>query len=330
MSVVLRLGVLVLWLSACATAPSGPPVGVYEAPYRITETGLIAVTVRLNGTVEEEFIIDTASTLTTVTERVANRLALPYSDENMTSVYGFFERADRPLTKIDSIELGGLSRADLPTVVLENVPGERSARNLIGIDFFSEHALEVLAEPQIIRIYPKNLIRRAPGRRWTKIPLGPSPFGGPDHGLLFAVARFEQKSLPALIDTGAGFSALSWSAIEGWRASEIRRRLKDEWRARGAVGEFKPETRVRLEYVELGDRFWREIDVYIFELETLDVLGAPRAPLMVAGADLFIGADFLIDFSSNEMFARGSRRGVNREDDTFTISRWPTRIKRDD
>ncbi|MEL6364216.1 MAG: pepsin/retropepsin-like aspartic protease family protein [Pseudomonadota bacterium] len=321
------LGVVVatFWIAACASAPQEPPAGVVEAPYRVTEAGLLAVRVLLNDEREAEFVIDTASTLTTLTRSTADALTLEYSEERMTSVYGFFERDERPVTDLRSAAIGGFSRENLRAVVLENVARGRETRNLIGVDFFEGLALEVLAEPQILRIYPPELVGEALGRRWTEIPLGPNPFGGPDRGLLFAEARLDRTAVPALIDTGASFTALSWTAVDSWRIDRILQRLEEDWRAQGAIGEFDPTARVRIDYFEIGKRYWRDVYAYIFELETLAVLGEPDAPIMVAGADLFLGTDFLIDFQNRRLYVRGSRIGPRIGDPAVTVGP-PSRI----
>jgi len=67
----------------------------------------------------------------------------------------------------------------------------------------------------------------------------------------------------------------------------------------GAVGVFKPRTKVRLESFRGGQKFWSNKDFIILDFESLDILGVADQPFIIAGMNLFAGEAIFIDFERN-------------------------------
>ena len=67
----------------------------------------------------------------------------------------------------------------------------------------------------------------------------------------------------------------------------------------GAVGVFKPQTKIRLRHFRGGQKFWEDKDFIVMDFESLDILGVADQPFIIAGMNLFAGETIFIDFERN-------------------------------
>ena len=112
-----------------------------------------------------------------------------------------------------------------------------------------------------------------------------------------------------MIDTGANFTTISWSSVEGTRLAKEKRRLHEAWVVQGAVGEFKPRMVVKLDKIIIGGVLLNKHEMLLMDFETLQVNANGKYPLIIAGIDLMGGRDFVLDFKNNALYIEPNDRG---------------------
>lgn len=335
------LSACAIFVSACASTGRhdgadaaidlDPPEPLHEWPYTRTEDGLVVVQGVLNEAAPTPFVIDTGASVTTITRATAEALGIWRPDAEKVMVHGFFESAEHPVARLDRIAVGALSRDDMEVVVLETPKtGAGTVRNLLGLDFFAGHVMEIQAEPPVVKLYDRSDLALTSRRDWAEVALRSDPFERADLGLLFFDVRLNGREVPAVLDTGASFTAANWTTYKDWRLRTIRRRLEDDWRAQGAVGEFQPRATAIFERLTIGDRLWAPAEVVLVDLNMLRALERPDAELVIAGLDLFGGRDMLIDPLAGRFYVTGPRRRApSCLFPHIALAAQPTRLKAD-
>ena len=85
------------------------------------------------------------------------------------------------------------------------------------------------------------------------------------------------------MDTGAQFNMMNWNINRFPKLRTIKRKLRRNWVLQGAVGSFKPVSRIKAENARAGQKFWPESEFLVFDFESLNVLGIDGKPFVIAG-----------------------------------------------
>lgn len=294
-------------LTACATpeekrftlADALGGTAAISVPMRITEKGLIIVEdIDVDGR-KLEMVLDTGATRSAIFETALNRLDLGLTAYRDTMVYGMVESGQHGIVDLQNVKIGSLEYPTWPIVVLDdrdtNFQKFDIYDGLIGMD--------IMADYQIYMSPIQNELRFIPNKTpvyvsyfWPRILLKQNPYELEDRSLHFMELRVDGRKTPAMLDTGAEFSAMNWPAASYAQTKPIRKRLRKEWELQGAVGTFEPIARVKLERVRGGQMFWDDKEFVIMDLESLDVLGIENQPFIIAGMNLFKDQAIFIDF----------------------------------
>ncbi len=296
-------------LTACANTAQNTPLAadVIEIPYEMSEFGLMSVEARLNHAQTHRFVIDTGATRSVISADTASQLGLEVDDTKTTMVHGIFESQLRPFTQVAHLQIGAISVQEADLVVLDNPEITGKGVNLLGVDILKDYAFEVDTKAEVIRLHPATTFSAGRFRAWTKIPLETNPYDANDYGLYFAEARIDGKNVPAIIDLGAAFSAMNWESVRSRRLKRLRRSLREQWQLSGANGDFSPLVVARYGNIAMQGHSWNEQKLVVADLHTLDILGSQGQPLMLAGANMFLGQDYVIDFARLTLYVKPSR-----------------------
>lgn len=268
-------------------------------PMRITEKGLIVLEgVKVDGR-ELDMVLDTGATQSAIFETALKRLDLNLTSFSDTMVHGMIKSGQRRIVNLPKVEIGPIEYLVKPMVVLDD--REMDSRKigihdgLIGMDVLSSYQIYVSPTTNELHFIP-NEVPVYISYYWPRIRLTKNPFKSDDRALHFMEIRVDGRHTPAMLDTGAEFSAMNWPSASFAQVRIIRRRLKKDWELQGAIGDFKPTARVKLRRFRGGQMFWDDKEFIVMDFESLDILGVGNEPFMIAGMNLFKDNTIFMDF----------------------------------
>jgi len=278
---------------------------VITIPLRVLPDGLMAVDVTLNEQSQARFVLDTGATKTAVFSDLRMRMDDIETAPQRVMIHGMTQKEETETITLPSLQFGSAIFTGLNVAVLSNPKqndvAHMSIDGLIGMDILSHYRLFVDAKSSKVSFIPQKLERPFIPSSWRKIALIANPFTDKDRRLHFITVLIAGNYTPALLDTGAGFSAVNWAVADVPQLRAARRRLFNEWQIQGAVGEFSPVARVYLSHVRAGQKTWKGEEFIVMDFDALNILGGANEQLMIVGMNLLKGHNFYIDFWANEL-----------------------------
>lgn len=260
--------------------------------------GQYLIEVLLNDQGPFKFMIDSAATRSCLFESTTRKLGIvDYGDEEKY-VNGMTASEMRPITRLESFHFAKQKFEDHDFIVLDDWPNpEHKIDGILGMDVMHDLVLHFRPKKGTVRISRKLRGSLLAKEQWSKIKLVSNPYPGKDYNLLFLGADLGERSLPALLDTGSGFTAMSWNSLQGTNMDEYRERLHEAWLVEGAVGSFAPKMNVQLKDVKFGGRRYKKHNFILMDFDELPFTNDGSLPLIIAGIDLFDQDDFVFDFA---------------------------------
>ena len=118
------------------------------------DSGVITTLARLNGSVEQLFVVDTGATLTSIPSRALKELGItitPNTPRRKSSTAGKVVIA--PEIHLSSIEMGGWLEQDVKAVVLD-IPGQKTM-GLLGMNYLKRFKIDVNTQEGILSLEPR-------------------------------------------------------------------------------------------------------------------------------------------------------------------------------
>jgi hypothetical protein len=290
-------------LTAACTATLETDESLTVVPYTLLPGGRVVVEVELNGQGPFRFAVDTAATGSFLTERARALLALPHIPGATTTVYGAIATGEFPLVEVDRLVLGSEIWAGPRLIAL---PSDTSATatldGVLGADFLRRYSVGLTASDRALRLYDPATIGARPHRGWSEIDLTPRVFGASLEPLHFLDVTVEGRSVPALLDLGAGVSVLNSAASRALRLEPIRVTQRGEFS--DAVGSERVVARLGTQDLRTGDVAWRNETFLIEDLAIFSLLAGDGEPLAILGSGLFTQRDIIIDFARERVLIR--------------------------
>jgi clan AA aspartic protease (TIGR02281 family) len=124
-------------------APERPPV-LAKASIPIEKHGqVVVIEATLNGKTSAKFVVDTGASYTMISSAVAKELNINLSENQRTMP---FQTANgliqAPLTKLDSVAVGGMEIKNLTAAVHDAVP-DPNVSGLLGLNFLSNFKMDI-------------------------------------------------------------------------------------------------------------------------------------------------------------------------------------------
>lgn len=305
------LGFLMLASPAFATGKDKPTQSSI-VQFKRMELGQYTIDTYINGQGPFRFMIDTAASRTSVFEATRKQLGVDFSQDKEVFISGMTGSSFRPTINIESLRFGGQNFINHKVVVLDKWHDqEEKIDGILGIEVFENLVLQFSHRYGQLKISKGGKYRKSKYKHWQKIDLISNPYPGEDYGLLFTYTEIGNLRIPTMVDTGANFTTLNWVSVKGTVVEGYKRRLREKWVVQGAVGEFKPRTRVRIDKVEIGGLKFTKRDFVVMDYGELPVNGHGKYPLVIAGVDLMAGQDFVFDFKSNYLLIKPKTTFLN-------------------
>jgi len=95
---------------------------------------------------------------------------------------------------------------------------------------------------------------------------------------------------------------MNWNTQRFPRLRAVKKRLRQNWEIQGAVGTFKPVTKILSKNARTGQKFWGDHEFLVLDFESLNVLGIDGKPFVIAGIPLFSEAAVLLDFENDKLY----------------------------
>lgn len=310
-------------LGGCATPP---PASIELAqaldqdvaisiPMSLTEKGLILLKdVKINGR-SMDFVMDTGATQSAIFDSSLRRLDLNLTSLSETMIHGMMQSKEHRVVNIPDIEIGSIEFQQMPMVILNDREVEFGSAErydgLIGMDVLSDYQLYISPQAGELRLIPNRTEVFVPSS-WQRVTLLENPFIVDNRALHFIELRVDGRKTPAMLDTGAEFSAMNWSSASFAQAKPIRKRLRKEWELQGAVGTFDPTAKVIMDRIRSGQKFWDNKSFIIMDFKSLGVLGVADEPFIIAGMNFFSEEEFFLDFQRNLLAIKPRRMTLER------------------
>ena len=272
-------------------------------PFEQLEYGQYTIEVVINDVGPLKFMIDTAASRSSIFESTRQKLGLEKEGPEKF-ISGMTTSSYRPVIQVRTLSFGENTFFDHTIVVLKDWEDgqNKGIDGILGMDVINNLVFAFSHKSATVKISKRPRYIKSKYTRWQKVRLEDNPYLGDRYGLKFTYAKLGDLKIPTLLDTGANFSAINWMSIKGSSISRERRRLRKEWIVQGAVGEFKPRLRVRLERIYIGGIRLKQHEFLVMDFDKFPINNYGKYPLVIAGIDFMDGRDFVLDFVNNYLY----------------------------
>ena len=277
---------------------------IINLPFTRTEHGLISVPVNIDDGAPISMVVDTAATQSAIYNHIYQRLELDQTSATV-QIYGMVESGIRPEVILPSIRLDRHKISALSVAVLKKTEEKGfeapDVDGLIGLDILDDFYIFFDHERQVLSLIPDSYTPPTLPPSWSRIALKPNPYKSDNQPLRYFDARVAGNIIPALFDTGSEFNLINWSAVKHPQVQAVRRSLKKKWEIGGAIGKFRPRSKINIGDIRSGQRFWPRQDFIVLNFDSLNVLGIEDQPFMIAGVDMIANRTFWLDLKAEEI-----------------------------
>ena len=277
---------------------------VINLPYIITDQGLISISAKIDDGEPVQMIIDTGATQSAIYSNIAKRLEIDGAT-NTVNVTGLTNSGSRPEVTLPYIGLDMRHLKNIKVAVLESfsqdTPGAVKIDGIIGLDILEKFYVLFDHERQIFSMIPNHYAVAELPPSWLRIDLKPNPYIDDGRALKYFDVRFIGQIVPALFDTGSALNLSNWLAARHPQAKHMRRRLREDWELKGAIGTFNPKIQLKAQTLRSGQKFWEDRVFLVSGLDSLNILGIEGKPFIIAGADMFNTTTFWLDLKAGEI-----------------------------
>jgi predicted aspartyl protease len=243
--------------------------------------------VMLNGKGPYEFMVDTGSTTTVLTERLVAELGAPIVGKAL--VAGTTGTAITPVALIESVQTGAVTKVDVRVAVLSD-GGLARADGIIGADIFAGKRL-------IFNIQGKK-VRIEPSRRQTRTaPLGNMRVR---NGLLAEIdGRVGNVGAKLMLDTGAQNCIANMRLSDELRRAHPRLTRVDNVKVFGVTGHVIIGQFIELPKVDMKAFSVKDATAVAADAPIFDLWGLKDEPALIVGVNLLSRlSSFSIDYGA--------------------------------
>jgi len=312
-----------LWLSACASSPPPAPIPVtlqsqiadervIELPVTLGASNLLVVSGQLPNGEAASFVIDTGATLSSIYRATQKRLQLSTQSQMPIRVHGMISTAMQPVTTLPGLSLGGTQLGPLRVAVIDpqkadkasavSTHSEPASDGIIGMDVLQNYHLYYNPEQAKIRLIPHAVGVPAVPKMWKRITLSQNPFLEDGRALHFFNLRIGFSITPALLDTGSEINLMNWDTERFPQLRDLRKSMRRDWEIQGALGRFKPVSRILAKRTSAGNRRWHQSEFVVLDFESLDVLGIEDNPFVIVGMPMLGDRAMVLDFQNDRAY----------------------------
>jgi predicted aspartyl protease len=278
-------------LLALALATTETPTEDATLALGFDRSDRMTVPVKVAGSSEYPFVIDTGAERTVISRQLAERLNLPKGPvRNLMTVTG---SGKVNTVLLSTIELSGTKVRDIEAPALERA--NMGAHGMLGIDS--------LQSRRVMIDFKKNEMRVVPGRRTedtdpdTIVVKARSKFGQ----LILVDARFLGERVKVIVDTGSQTS-IGNMALLG-RLQQRKKALKLEpVTVTGVTGQTLAAQFATVDRIQIGGADFNNIPVAFTDAEPFKRFGLANQPALLLGMDALRLFDRVsVDFANKQV-----------------------------
>jgi len=268
-----------------------------EAPMRRGELGHYIVELTVNGEGPYNFVIDTAASLTMLSQGFVEELGLSPVPGASGMAHGANGNIQLEYFDLETVGFGNGELEDMRTIVQTsgNWPDfKEDIHGVLGVDVIGNYIPAFLQSGDLFRLVPSDMNVLAHLSGWTQAPLGRG-FGG----VRFIEVDVNGTSIDALFDTGASRSVMNFegASAAGYTHGDPRVGPADR-PVNGLGGEPMDAVQVSDATVVWGEHSASSQLIVFADLPIFNVFRMD-GPAMIAGATLFQNRDFVVDYQQS-------------------------------
>ena len=296
----IALQAIALWAMASGPALATLPA---EQPYRIASYGRLVTDVFINGQGPFSFLIDTASSRSLIFEHVRARLGLVPSQPEHLIVYGINDVSNAIPVRPDALSIAGEAIHGLTLGVL---PDDASAGpdGVLGVDVLARYFVVLDRTAMQIRLLPPGADSARSFQEWPQAQLTPQPVKNLSIRFWYLKTSFNDHNFTSLLDLGASFTLINWSA------AEVLGVHKRDFLAKGlppddlqdVLGKTSPAVRIDGVTVRLPGKRWDNHAVVASDAPVFSYFNTDDRPAAIVGLSLLGGDSLAIDFAGGRLF----------------------------
>jgi hypothetical protein len=258
------------------------------------------------------FVLDTGATLSSIYRATQRRLELSTQGQMPIRVHGMISTAMQPVTTLPSLGLGGKPLGPLRVAVIDKLEPESASAlsahtepasdGIIGMDILQNYHLYYNPELAKVWLIPHAVGAPAVPEKWKTIMLTQNPFLQDGRALHFFKLRIGYSITPALLDTGSEINLMNWDIKRFPQLRNLRKTMRRDWEIQGAIGTFKPVSKIRAKRTSAGNRSWHQSEFVVLDFESLDVLGIEDRPFVIVGMNMLGQGPMILDFQNDRAY----------------------------
>jgi predicted aspartyl protease len=299
-----RIGVLIALLAFALPASQSWAVLPAEQPYRIALHDRLVTDVYINGQGPFAFVIDTASSRSLIFEHVRKQLGLTQSQPARLIVYGINDVAEVMPVKPDELRLAGEAVRGLTLGVLPDSEAS-SPDGVLGVDVLSRYFVVLDRGTMRLKLLPPGEDSARSYSDWSEAELTPRPFKNFPIQFWYLKTRFNDHSLTALFDLGAGTTMLNWEAAERLGLHKLHYaaiyglppvELQD------VLGKAAPALRAEGLVIRLPGKSWSKQSAIIADAPVFTYFDLDEQAAAIIGPGLLRNNSLAIDFAGQKLY----------------------------
>lgn len=263
--------------------------------FQIGDGNSPVITAKVNGQGPFAFVLDTASSGTTLDASTVARLGLT-RDEASEQAQGMGGEFSVRLFRVAAIDTGLISLSD---VTVPEIPApafdSHDIVGIAGIDLLANRLTVWRPSEGCIDIAPSG--QNPSGEDWVETEVD---WIRPWKVML--PVKIDGVTGWALLDTGAQKSVLNHSFAEALALTTTSKRLRKGGEITGIDGRPLPLFEADIARAAVGSWTWSTMSVSIGDLPVFSRLGEPVRPLMILGMDWLADRAFAVDYGRQKVW----------------------------
>jgi len=269
-------------------------------PHQISDSGHIVVRTMVNGQGPFNFALDTGASISVVFEGSMPEGSLEPATGRKVRVQGMTGSGSYPVVNGTRIQVGDETWDAARLALLpDTTPVAKQMDGILGVDFMSRYAVAYSRQEQVIRLYPRELVRDRSYLGWRSIPLYELRIAD-GNVTAFAFDVFVgAERIPTIFDLGTNANLMNLRAarVFGIRPRKSRTGLGVD----GAFGATIVATELFIWRLQVAEINWQRSVFLVADFPIFAALNLDNKPAAIAGTSLLEGRDFVIDFAGRRL-----------------------------
>ena len=306
-----RTGALIAFLAALLSGRAQASSSAQQ-PYRIDSRGRLVTDVYVDGQGPFSFLIDTASSRSLIFEHVRKQLGLTQSQPERLTIYGINDVAEAMPVKPGELRVAGESVRGLTLGVLPD--SEISGPDgVLGIDILTRYFVVLDRSAMRLKLLPPGEDTAKAYTDWSQAQLTPRPLKKFAIQFWYLRTRFNDQSLTALFDLGAGMTMINWDAAERLGVHKTRFAVNGPppEELQDVLGKKAPAVRLLGVIVRLPGQSWDKQLVIVADAPVFGYFDLEELPAAIVGPDLLGDNSLAIDFAGQRLYVGPMEKGRN-------------------